>query len=235
MTDMAFEDTLPVTEPMVHMLAKRFGGACAKYGADADDFRQELFIWLMTHDRKVARWLTDGEEGRLYTALENECRDYAVDIRAQCGGQDRQSAYWYTQGELEELLDCVYDDEKWLTPPQHDGEGSRSTKAPQHGGNWIASLADVSRGLDKLHPDDRELLECFHRDGASNAEMAANAGCAESTMSERHGRSVRRLLEVLGGPAPDPMRSSGSDPMWRNRHSISSSAARAQQSGYYDE
>ena len=230
---------------LVEHIANGAAKKTAKYGATREDHSQELWLWLWENRGKVSAKYHEfeGDEKRfagwLSKCLWNEAHDYAVDMRAQAGHQDRASAYFYTAGEVKELLNVVFDPEAWVDPPQHDGEGGRSSKAPSHGNNWATTLADVSRAFSRLPLKDQVLLESFHHPEhrRSNGELADLYGVVDSTMTYRHNQALKRLLNLLGGPAPKPMRAQRDypDDPWRGRRAISNSHARAISSGQYEE
>lgn len=221
---------------VVEGVAVSFGRTTHQYGADYSDFHQELALWMIDKANMLAEKreeLGDEEFTRwLERCLENESKDYAVDVKAQALGYERHDLHFYTKGELSFLLDCVFDKQKWLEPPQSEG---RSTKAPSEGGNWIATLADVSQGFDQLPQADKILLREFHQFGHRNVDLAEAYGVTEATMSSRHTRSINRLLKKLGGSAPRPMRPGDTRDPWRGRHSVSNAHALAVTRNQYDE
>lgn len=234
----SFEQLWFEYEPVLNGVAAEMGSKGHKYGSDASDFRQEFVVWMMDNERRLSEKreeLGPDEFGKyLRACLRGESMDYLVDIRAQAGGQDRASAYWYSIAELEVLLPKVFNEDAWHEPPQSDGGSSRSAGDPAIGGNWIATLADVSQGVAKLEAEDREILHAFHRDGWMNKELAAYYQISESLMSYRHGRAVKRLLRILGDEKPKHMRPDTPHDPWRGRHSISNAHARAITNNNYE-
>lgn len=221
---------------VVEGVAASFGRTTHQYGADATDFQQEAVCWMLDkQDMLAEKWEQLGDEEftrYLDRCITNEMKDYSVDIKAQALGYERHDLHFYSKGELSFLLDCVFDKQKWLEPPQSEG---RSTKAPAEGGNWMATLADVSQGFDQLKPDDKRLLREFHQFGHMNKDLAMHYGVTEATMSARHTRALGRLLKKLGGSSPRPMRPGDTRDPWRGRHAISNATSRAIQSSHYDE
>lgn len=220
-------------EPSIAQVAGKYGAMYRKYGAEADDFAQELRLWALERQDYITVLLdpeqTDPKYGmkRLLDALENEAKDYAVDIKAQSLGYKREDLYWYGRNELKALLPAMFDPESRHNPPQME-EGARGKRPAQEGNNWLATLADVSRAYEKLDPEDQLLLRGFHLHGWSNKELAAEYQVSEQMMSYYHSRALNRLLRNAGGAAPRPMRSAAKkDDPWRGRHAVSNAAARA--------
>jgi hypothetical protein len=223
--------------PLVEAISAEGGRKFNRYGAEQQDFAQELFLWVYQNEEWLhakREEIGDDEQFTRFLAkcLRGEILDYGLDIRAQAGGQDRASAYWYTRGEVAVLLDSVFDREAWLNPPQSDG---KSVSDPALGNNWLATLADVARGFDLLDTEDQMLLRRFHEDGERNIDMAMESEVSEATMSYRHNRALNRLLDKLGGEKPRHMRPDDRYDPWRGRRAITNSTARHITSNNYEE
>ena len=233
-------DLLTDLAPMVNGIASEFGRRHHAHGADAADFSQEMFLWIVKNEDQVRTWLdqeffTEDEGIKLIArSLRNECKDYAVDIKAQTLGYERTDLHWYSKGEVKALLPAVFNESAWHEPPQSEG---RSTKSQAEGGNWIATLADVAQAFSKLDPRDQHLLRRFHEDDWTNKMMAEAENVSHQSMSERHDRAVDRLVRLLGDTAPRPMRDAAYYPRdpWRGRRAVTNSSARAYQSAVYDD
>lgn len=221
---MTFEDMWAEYAPVIEGVAAEYGRRHHHQGADSDDFSQELALWMW----KRRKWLDerraemdddDAFEKFLARCLRNECEDYALDIRAQAGGQDRETAYWYTRGELERLLPDVYNPQSWLGAPQVEG-GGRSQPNPAEGGNWLTTLADVSQALAKLERGDQSVLWMYYKQGWTDLQVAAALDVERTTAAMRKSRAITRLQRVLGGPRPSYMREPMENDPWRGRHPV---------------
>lgn len=232
----SFETIWEENKDAVNSLAAEMGRKGHDWGAETGDFSQEFALWMLDNEDKMVEVAEDETTTPetftrwLLKCLRNEGLDYLVDIRGQATGQERQDAYWYTRGELEQLLDSVFNDDAWTEPPVSEG---RSTKAPAHGGNWITTLADVSRAFDRLSAGDQMLLREFHEEGLTNGDLANRFDVSEAVMSYRHGAAITRLLKILGGPRPNPMRPGDSRDPWRGRHAVSNEVARRAQKSQF--
>lgn len=213
--------------PVVEGVATEGGRRYHQYGADADDFRQELSLWCWQHLRRLERKRNeiDGDDEfvrYLARVLRNEVSDYAVDIRAQAGEQDRQTAYWYAKNELAALLEATLDPEQWNEPPVSE---TRTRRDPATGGNWIATLADISRALDGLREKDRKVLRLSYGDGLLDREIARDLMVTDAAATKLRERALVKLHRALGGPRPDPMRPNSEHDPWRGRHAIDNATA----------
>lgn len=233
-----FEDIQAQYQPVIDSVAFQWGGKAHHWGAEAGDFRQEFYMYLLDNEEYLSTKYEEIDNpdqfGRwLGKVLQGEAADYFLDIRAQGGGQDRSTAYWYSVAEVKYLLDKVFDEDAWLNPPQIEG-ASGGHGDPAVGGNWVATLADVSRAFSKLSIEDQTLLRDFHEHGVRNKDMAEVYEITEATMSYRHGQACKRLLDELGGPKPRHMRPDDKYDPWRGRKAVSNASARAIQGHYYD-
>ena len=233
-------DLLTELSPMVEGIASEFGRTNRVYGAETADFSQELYLWIVKNEDKVRGWLESEDlnereaNNTLAKALRDTARTLAVEVKAQALGYERDDLHWYNKGELKALLPLMFNDDAWHEPPQSEG---RSAKAPSEGGNWIATLADVAQAYSKLDAKDQQLLRWFHKDDRSNQDLADDEGVTHQSMSERHDRAIGRLLRILGGTVPTPMREARSEPRdpWKGRRSVTNSTARSYQGAIYDD
>lgn len=221
---------------VVDSVANEYGRKFYRYGADREDFSSEFVAWMIEHQDKLERFIEDhGPEkfpSYLARCLRNEGSDYGIDIKAQATGYERSDVYFYNTGDLKALLPSVFDEEAWTNPP--DTSDGRSTKSPAEGNNWVTTLADIAGGVKRLSGEDRDLLSSLHKYGWTNKELAEFHGITEAAMSARHTAALKRLQKELGGRRPH-MRTHDYDHVWRGRHAITNSHARALQSSYYEE
>ena len=66
-------------------------------------------------------------------------------------------------------------------------------------------VADVARALQKLPPEQREVLMLIGADGASYEEAAEIIGCAIGTIKSRLARGRRALAALIDGPDDDAL------------------------------
>lgn len=64
-------------------------------------------------------------------------------------------------------------------------------------------LADVSKALQKLPPEQREVLMLIGANGLSYEETAEIVGCALGTVKSRLARGRKALAELIDGPMDD--------------------------------
>lgn len=66
-------------------------------------------------------------------------------------------------------------------------------------------VADVARALQKLSPEQREVLLLIGANGVSYEEAAEIIGCAMGTVKSRLARGRKALAELIDGPAGDAL------------------------------
>lgn len=230
-----FEDYEPITLPIAAEYARKF----RRYGVETADVAQELRIWLVKHPGKIEQWESEeeGADKPVARALRNEASRFCQESKAQYLGYSVEDLSWFAKGEVKALLPSLFDHDAWTEPPVSD-EGGRSSKAPAEGGNWVATLADLSRAFDQLPLEDQSLLKAFHEEGYSNILLAELYDITPQAMSRRHDKAVGRLHKLLGGDRPrythdTPDCECGQ--VTGSRRVVSNAAARAAQENYYEE
>lgn len=236
--------------PTVESVAAQISRFYYRFGGTQDELAGQGWLWVAEHPKKMAEWfdpdITSPREGEklLARTLQRELRNYGEDLKAQSLGYSRDDLAYYSEALLEQLLPKMFDIDAWIYPEQSE-EGRRAKGDPAAGGNWVAQLADVAQAYAKLDKWDREILARFHQDGMTNNEMAEECGVSKQRMSEWHHKSLRRLVNKLGGSRPHAQHGVDRDGndfgcehgSWGvGRVAVSNAAARAyQQSAYEDE
>ena len=236
------DEILTTVDPIINSVASDASRKYRRYGGDTEDFIQEGWLWLYQHPTKVMEWF-DGDryapreaERLLARSLHNACTDYGEDIKAQAVGYNRDDVVYYSKQYVKELLPSMFDREAWIHPEQGDGERLSRGGDPAVGGNWIATLADVSRAYDQMEEADRDILWAFHSVKMTNNELAEIHNVTKQRMSDLHDRAVRRLVDLLGGTKPRPAHDADCDHGWTGgRRAVSNAAARQQLESYWEE
>jgi RNA polymerase sigma factor (sigma-70 family) len=198
------EESQPLLLQAAREVARQFAGYVS-----LEDMQQEALLWALSNPRKVSEYIGDEDKKQgsrmLYASVRNRLRWVAVREKAARVGYSPADLAWYSVEQIEkELLPCVFDPEKWASPPK-DGEdlGVRSTADPAHGNGWMAMLADVADAMGKLPYETRRMLELKFREDWSQRAIAGWFGIAESSVSERLDRAYRKIHQLLGGDRPE--------------------------------
>lgn len=196
---------LPEWEPTMEAIAR---GVARRYPhTDWEDVAQEMRLWWVSTNRVDGYLDEDTEEDKegtkkLMRSLTRVGRGVCEQDKASATGYHVGDLYWYSQGLLRELLPLYFQaDPTTLAEPAPEG-GVRVKRPLNEGNNLPAALADLSRGLASLSAASRELLVSIYRDGATEAELAIEAGISVEGMNKRHDRALAALRDRLGGEPP---------------------------------
>lgn len=171
---------------------------------DADDIRQELWIWFLTHPNKVSTWnIKDSKESDKLIArsLRNAAKDYCQREKARAVGYKVEDNYYYDREVVELLLPAVL--RRDLNAPAMSELGfTKAKKVASEGGNWFAMMADIDRALSRLTQEQLTIIYLRFGDGCDNVTLAKELDITEDASRMRVNRAVNNLLNFLGGTRP---------------------------------
>jgi RNA polymerase sigma factor (sigma-70 family) len=171
---------------------------------DADDIRQELWIWFLEHPNKVKTWeALDGKQSVKLVArsLRNAAKDYCQREKARAVGYKVDDNYYYDREVVELLLPAVL--RKDLVAPAMSELGfTKAKKVASEGGNWFAMMADIDRALSRLTQEQLSIIYLRFGDGCDNASLATELAISEDAARMRVNRAINNLLNFLGGTRP---------------------------------
>jgi RNA polymerase sigma factor (sigma-70 family) len=171
---------------------------------DADDIRQELWVWFLEHPNKVKLWeeLDIKQSTKLVArSLRNAAKDYCQREKARSAGYKVDDNYYYDREVVELLLPAVL--RKDLNAPAMTELGfNKAKKVASEGGNWFAMMADIERSLARLTQEQLTIVYLRFGDGCDNASLATELGISEDASRMRVNRAVNNLLNFLGGSRP---------------------------------
>ena len=171
---------------------------------DADDIRQELWIWFLEHPNKVKTW--EQLEGKqsiklIARSLRNAAKDYCQKEKARAVGYKVEDNYYYDREIVEALLPAVLRGDR-VAPAMNDLGFTNSKKVASEGGNWFAMMADIERGLARLTHEQLTIIYLRFGDGCDNVTLAKELDISEDASRMRVNRAVNNLLNYLGGQRP---------------------------------
>jgi RNA polymerase sigma factor (sigma-70 family) len=171
---------------------------------DADDIRQELWVWFLTHPNKVTTWsIKDGKETDKLIArsLRNAAKDYCQREKARAVGYKVEDNYYYDREVVELLLPAVL--RRDLNAPAMTELGfTKAKKVASEGGNWFAMMADIDKALSRLTQEQLTIIYLRFGDGCDNATLAKELDITEDASRMRVNRAINNLLNFLGGTRP---------------------------------
>ena len=171
---------------------------------DADDIRQELWIWFLEHPNKVKTWeALDGKQSIKLVArsLRNAAKDYCQREKARAVGYKVDDNYYYDREVVEILLPAVLRKDS-NAPAMTELGFTKAKKVASEGGNWFAMMADIERALVRLTQEQLSIIYLRFGDGCDNASLATELAISEDAARMRVNRAVNNLLNFLGGSRP---------------------------------
>ena len=199
----------------VNQTAKQVAKAQREYLSE-DDLRQEAWVWVFAHSKKVQGWLDADEtasqrnaKGLLGSSLRVHLHGLCQKARMATDGTMPQDYYHYSRSVVEGILPDAFDSDAGTGSGSAapSGDFVRSSKAPDEGFEFQAMLADVRAGLASLPQEDKRLLwDRYAYGGVDVAVLSASMGIPERTVRYRLSRAVNRLIRHLGGEQPRRMR-----------------------------
>ena len=171
---------------------------------DADDIRQELWVWFLEHPNKVKLWeAIDVKQSTKLVArsLRNAAKDYCQKEKARAVGYKVEDNYYYDREVVELLLPAVLRKDT-NAPAMTDLGFTKAKKVASEGGNWFAMMADIERSLARLTQEQLSIVYLRFGDGCDNASLATELAISEDAARMRVNRAVNNLLNFLGGSRP---------------------------------
>ncbi len=181
---------------------------------EKDDIKQECMAWAIGRTAYINEQMSEPDEekrkhneSRIAFQMRRAAERYARKEKALKSGYQTTDEAYYESAKLGQLLPFVIAsvvDGTVLEQIQQmiqDGQ-PKGKSSPSEGGNLLATLIDIKRCFLKLDIEDQNILRLRHFDSLTLKEIAAQMECAVSTADRRCQHSLRRLIELLGGPSP---------------------------------
>lgn len=201
LTDVECDDLQPLVAQVAISLKRRYPML------DREDLSQEGWVWCLTHAKQVRELLVlDDERQRerlLVYRISLGVRKWAEKEKAAALGYEPEDVHFYSNKELGALLAAALDYDAWVSAPETSADGPGNRQDPAVGGNWVATLSDVSRGFSALPETDRLILQMHFVEGLSYRELAPKLEVHHSTAADYVNRALERLHDQLGGERPD--------------------------------
>lgn len=172
---------------------------------ELDDIKQSLYQWFAEHPNKLKEWEAIGEKDAknlIYRSLRNQALDYCQRWKAKSVGYDVGDLHYYEQEIVEALLPSVLRGDYAITHKLNLGRPGRPS-APAEGGNLMIMMLEIDSAYWKLSKDDRRILFLRHAESFDFGEIANYLELGtDSAARMRHKRSIRRLINKIGGGKP---------------------------------
>jgi DNA-directed RNA polymerase specialized sigma24 family protein len=164
---------------------------------EREDIYQELWVKYLSTD------CTHMNHKMLWSTLRRAGVAFCTREKAEITGYDVDDLYYYSTGQLRELLPLVMDRESWTQAGVVADMGKiTGTSDPAHGNSRLAMICDVRSALEACSDQDKELLWTAFGLAVSEPEHALSMGITEDAVRMRIVRALKRLQQRLGGPRP---------------------------------
>lgn len=195
-------DVKPVIAGCAHALAREFYGYTT-----AADIAQELWVWVLKHQKKVSDWLEreeQDERNRGARALQKTLMRVGVvhcrREKAAMVGYFPHDEYFYSRSLLAALITAQHNGGKMIVNVVDDAP--RKTKLDSEGNDVLAMLADLDRALEDLSVEQRHLVIEVHGFGVSVSDIADREQVTRQAVENRLNRALDRMIKFLGGEYP---------------------------------
>lgn len=164
---------------------------------EADDLRQEAAVWWYGKgQRYLATYLADDQHARVRLSISRWLDTYARNEKAAQSGYHPRDQYRYRPSEVADLIPIALDPDGLPEGGHHEGPAPHGNLA--EGGDMLAALVDVRRGLDQLAEADLHFLTLADDCSYDWERVAARmAGGAPDSMRRRHARIAERIARWL--------------------------------------
>lgn len=198
---------------------------------EADDIAQEMRIWVLTHQDKLAEWLDVEEKedfkagvGALRLTLRRIGEQYSRQQKAAMAGYHTTDEYFYEVAVVEDLLPEAFGDQDgWVPAIVQDTSGNHTPRLMNEGNDRWAKVADVSSALRKVSNYDYTILEQHYRFNQTFRAIAEYLECSKSKAQRDCESALGHLVKELGGRSPW----TDKDRVYRRRSVVSNAQAQA--------
>jgi DNA-directed RNA polymerase specialized sigma24 family protein len=169
-----------------------------------EDIVQEVMVWVHGHGEKLEQWAEEGEHGRnkLHKSMRHAGLKYCQDEKAAILGYRPEDVYYYELGLIKDTLTRIWDEEAWTSPPQPNDQAKVKHRSVSEGGNYVATLCDVSRVVGLLSEPEQQLLRYHYHEGYSLRDLSELLDCTPAAVEGRLTRLVKKVQRLLGGEKP---------------------------------
>jgi hypothetical protein len=190
---------------MVSQISNEYG---KKYQMiDRNDISQEVWMWFVTHPRKLANWKAEnGEDTKsvdrlVAKSLRNAAQAFCSKEKAAVEGYNPSDMFFYRKEFVKMLLPAVILDD-WSRLENALSIGGKTSTPPAEANDWMAYMADIQKALDKLSDSEKQLITQFYGndlDGATLHEtVAPEKSTARAAMMQAN-RALNKMVKFLGG------------------------------------
>lgn len=171
-----------------------------------DELISEGWVWRLAHPGTYQGYDADDQEKRSQYRLRRDLVWHLEKVvrkeKAQRAGYSANDEAFYNEALIGTILPAVLRGE--LEPTQGEATEVRSPTDPAEAGTWMAHALDVASAWAEasLTDKERDALLLYYGFAKSQDEIAEIQDSAQSVVSERIKRGMKKLIAALGGEKP---------------------------------
>jgi RNA polymerase sigma factor (sigma-70 family) len=171
-----------------------------------DELINEAWVWRLTHKKTLDGYEADEQEKRAQYRLRRDLvwhmEKVARKEKADRAGYSVTDEAFYNEALLGLVLPAIIHGETEI--PQAEESEVRGGGDSAESGVWLSHVLDVSVAWADapLTDREREALILYYGFGKSQDEVAELVGSAQSVISDRVRRGLKKLIAALGGEKP---------------------------------
>lgn len=164
------------------------------------DVKQEMWVWIMENKNTITRILSDSEgtDTALVNLLVKAGQKHLKTEDAATYGYAEEDAFYYSLDLIKSILEVVFKHEDWQSFAASQDTQPKAKANPAHGGNNLASYADVSSAIDQLTDEQYNILVWRYKYQQTFIQIGAELGLSQHTARDRHNSAVTAIQGILG-------------------------------------
>ena len=173
---------------------------------DRDDIEQEIWIWFITHPRKMKEWeeLKQKDKDNLVAkSLRNAALKHCEKEKARVGGYDMSDLYYYDPTVIEAFLPSIMSNSYVIPNSIQDLNNKFGSGNISDGNNWLALRSDISLAFFKLSETKQNILRLrFSIDSPDWSILSKDMDTTADGARMKVQRAINSLIKNLGGWKP---------------------------------
>lgn len=166
---------------------------------DSSDVKQEIWVWIMENKPTVLRVLSE-ENGPdvLIGYLVRAGQTHLKTEDAQSYGYAEEDKFYYSLDMIKSILEVVFRHEDWQSFAQSQDTQPKAKANPAHGGNNLASYADVKSAVERLPEDQYNLVVWRYKYQYTHRQLGIELNISANAAGERLKTALTAIQRGLG-------------------------------------
>jgi len=170
---------------------------------DAEDIRQTLWMWFVTHPVKYTEWSklpAKDKEKLIAKSLRNAAITYCEKEKSAKSGYELADLYYYDASVVEAFLPSIIAGSYELPNKIKDLNFKFGKGEVTDGNNWLVLRSDIEKAFNQLAEAKQNILRIrFSVDNYEWNDLAKELNTSPDGARMRVTRAVNSLIRILGG------------------------------------